>query len=168
METIKRFRKGFLLLTVCLGMATGATAQITCSRSSIAGTFDIESTRDYTKAQDSVQVLAYALYDVYQHYPDFSYVHHSDEEGNIVAVSVVGIRDTETALHAAACLMAIEVLGDAIRDMDKSLLPPVTSESREKKMGEKETGKYTPTPRTPKEKRDSDKAPLTVSVLTDL
>jgi len=158
MKTIKQFRKTFFIFSACLGIVIGADAQTTCSRSSIPGDFVIKTTSDYKRAQDSVQILAYGLYKLYEMYPSFSYVHQVDDHGKIVAVSVIGIRDAQRAEAAARNLMSLEILGDAINRMDKSLLPTATAATREKKMTREETLKYQPTPRYPKEKRTNEKS----------
>lgn len=157
METTKQIRKTLLLVSACLGIVIGAEAQITCSRSSIPGEYVINTTSDYKKAQDSVQILAYGLFKLYELYPSFGYVHHVDEHGKIAAVSVIGIRDAARAEMAAQNLMSMEILGDAINKMDKSLLPAATSDTHEKRMSQDDTEKYQPAPRYPKQKRTGEK-----------
>jgi hypothetical protein len=165
METTYQFKKLLSVICACF-VGISAEAQITCSRTSMAGNFDIHSTADYTKAQDSVQVLAYSLYTLYQQYPEFTYVHHVDEQGKIAAISVVGIPDTDHAVAAASRLMSLEILGEAIRTMDPAVLPKTNSATREKKMNEQETLKYQPAPRLPKDKKSN--TPVTFVAKTDL
>jgi hypothetical protein len=98
---------------------------------------------------------------MYSEYPDFTYVHHVDEQGKIAAISVMGIRDTELAVAAANYLMSIEILGEALNTMDKSLIPAQTSATREKKLGREDTLKYKPSPRLPKDKRSPELTPAT-------
>jgi hypothetical protein len=138
------------MLMVCLFAGFGAKAQVTCSRELIAEARPINSADEYLRIQDSVQVLAYDLYLISEAFPNYKYVHQTNEAGKIVAVSVVGISDAEMATKAATNLMLLEVLGDQVRKIDPSLLPSNRFKGDEI-VSEKEAARYKPAPPRMKE-----------------
>ncbi|HYG20593.1 MAG TPA: hypothetical protein VD816_16755 [Ohtaekwangia sp.] len=114
---------------------------------------EIGSSSDYRSVRDSIEVLAYELYLIYQQYPDYSYKHQHDAQGRITGVTVTGINSPTVASRAASHLMKIEALGEAIRRMDQSYLPPSAMGSNHGRLTEKEARRYVPALKVPTEKR---------------
>lgn len=114
---------GVLTIMICLFLSVGAMAQVTCSRERIGSLAMISSSQEYLTIQDSVQALAYDLFLISEAYPDYKYVHQTNDAGIITAISVVGISDVDVATKAATNLMLLEVLGEVVRTVDPVYLP---------------------------------------------
>lgn len=117
------------------------------------GSLKIKSATDYRIVQDSIEALAYELYTVYQRYPQVRYKHQFDAQGRLSGVSVTGIRDKETAGRVSSHLMKLEVLGEAIRTMDRAYLPKAEMPTSFGRLSRKETLRYVPVPKAPKDNR---------------
>ena len=138
---------GTLCVSVLVSFHCSAQSTDNSNRSSCPGSFSIKSTKDYRTAQDSIEGLAYELYTIYQQYPTYSYEHQFDVRGNLIGVTVTGIHDAEMANRAAAYLMQIEVLGEAIRNMDHIYLPESVMPKNFGRLTKKQTLGYVPVPK---------------------
>jgi hypothetical protein len=141
------------ILMIIMSFQASAQSADNSDRPSRPGSLKIKSEADYRIVQDSIEVLAYELYTVYQQYPKIRYKHQFDAQGKLTGVSVTGIRDKETAGKVSSHLMKLEVLGEAIRTMDRAYLPGSTMPASFGKLSQKETLRYVPVPKAPKDNR---------------
>jgi hypothetical protein len=132
-----------IILTLCL-ITTATMAQVTCSRDQIGQVKMIQSSAEYRTIQDSIQSLAYDLFLISETYPQYKYVHHTNDLGWITAVSVVGISDAAVANTAARNLMLLEALGETARLVDPAFLPQ--SGNSNGMLSKKEANAYKPAP----------------------
>lgn len=143
--------RGILTILICLFASIGTMAQVTCSRERIGSLKMIGSSEEYLTVQDSVQALAYDLYLISETYPDYRYVHQTNDAGIITAVSVVGISNVEVATKAATNLMLLEVLGEIVRTVDPVYLPKRSTVPGA--LSKHEAAVYKPAPPRLKEKK---------------
>jgi hypothetical protein len=136
---------------LCSVAVNGQTANIAATSAKPYN--EIGSTSEYRAVRDSIEVLAYELYLIYQQYPSYSYQHLVDASGKVTGVTVTGINSPSVADRAASHLMKLEMLGEAIRRMDESFLPPAAMDKDHGRLSEQETRRYVPAPKVPTEKR---------------
>jgi hypothetical protein len=136
-----------LLLSVTVNGQTASTTGVPAKQYN-----EIGSNVEYLAARDSIEILAYELYLIYQRYPTLSYQPETDALGNVTGISVSGVNSLSVADQVASHLMKIETLGKAIRSVDKSYLPPAAIGETTGGLSEKEARRYVPTPKLPKEK----------------
>jgi hypothetical protein len=141
------------ILMIIMGFQASAQSVDNSDRPFHPGNLKIKSTTDYRIVQDSIEVLAYELYTVYQQYPETRYKHQFDAQGRLTGISVTGIRDKATAGRVSSYIMKLEVLGEAIRTMDRAYLPDSDMPANFGRLSQKETLQYAPVPKAPKENR---------------
>ncbi|RAW00318.1 hypothetical protein [Pseudochryseolinea flava] len=144
--------RGIMIATLCLTVSFNTIAQVTCSRERVGEIKLIASTAEYLSIQDSIQSLAYDLYLISESYPNYKYVHHTNDLGMITAVSVVGIADVEVANKAATNLIILEVLGEKVRTVDAAFLPQ--SRPAPGMLTKQEAAAHKPSPPRMKNKQD--------------
>jgi hypothetical protein len=138
---------------IIMSFQASAQSADNSDRPSRDGNLKIRSTTEYHIVQDSIEVLAYELYTVYQRYPKVRYKHQFDAQGRLTGISVTGVRDKETAGRVSSHLMKLEILGEAIRTMDRAYLPDSNMPADFGRLSQKETLRYVPVPKAPKDNR---------------
>jgi hypothetical protein len=86
--------------------------------------YSINSTEDYIRIEDQISVLGESIGQAYKNHPNLSYipVYNGDQ---IVAFMINGVKDSKSADQISNDLMQLEILSDAVRSMDESLLPTI-------------------------------------------
>src|SRR5688572_32983196 len=77
----------------------------------------IKSQNEYQHAVASIQSLAGKMYDAHVKFPQLSYAHVYDNNGSLMGFTVTGVSHSAEANEISACLMQLEILGNAIGAM---------------------------------------------------
>lgn len=85
--------------------------------------YTINSQAEYQSVVNSIQSLAGKIYDAHVKYPQLAYSHVYDSQGSLMGFTVTGVTRSTEANEISACLMQLEVLGNAVSMMDQAYLP---------------------------------------------
>ena len=84
--------------------------------------YSINSTEDYVRIEGQINALGESLRDAHKKYPNMNYMPVYNED-QIVAFMINGVNNNAAADAISNNLMQLEILSDAVRSMDISLLP---------------------------------------------
>lgn len=85
--------------------------------------YTINSQAEYQSVIQSIQSLSGKIYDAHVKYPNLSYSHVYDNHGSLMGFTITGVSHSSAANEISACLMQLEVLGNAVSMMDQAYLP---------------------------------------------
>jgi len=86
--------------------------------------YTINSTEDFLSIEQSINTLAAKLRDAHQKYPNLKYSPAYDN-GEIIAFVITGVPQSSIADELSSYFMELEVLGNVVRTMDATYLPPI-------------------------------------------
>jgi hypothetical protein len=85
--------------------------------------YTITSQTEYAQVVESVEELASKLYEAHVKYPALSYTHIYNGDGSLMGFSVTGVPQSAEADKISVCLMQLELLGNAVNEMDQAYIP---------------------------------------------
>ncbi len=118
---------------IAVGISAGLLAsfnlfgQNSSSNQFLAAQYTIDSQSDYLVAVESIQNLAVSLYDAHVKYPSLAYTHVYNQDGSLMGFAVTGVPHSSEADKISINLMELELLGNAVNNMDLVYLPETTS-----------------------------------------
>jgi hypothetical protein len=108
---------------IAVGISVGLLATLNLFGQTTTNTYKIQSQSDYLVAVNSIHALAGKLYDAHVKYPSLSYTHVYNQDGSLMGFSVTGVSQSIEADKISSSLMELEMLGNAINNMDLAYLP---------------------------------------------
>ncbi len=128
---MKNLHKNFftaLVIATLIGGSLDAIAQFPAASVLLVNhdltKYSINSTEDYIRIEDQITTLGESLRDAYKKHPNLSYMPVYNGE-QIVAFMINGVKESEDADQISNNLMQLEILADAVKSMDESLLPTI-------------------------------------------
>jgi hypothetical protein len=131
-ETIMKTNSPFYLrisvaLAVLLISGFTSYAQYPASTMLVSNTVEYYSTNsadDYLRIEQKINTLAKTLQKGHAKYPNFKFI-PAYTDGEISGYIVTGVADVSDADKLAICLMQLDMLGNAAREMNEALLPSI-------------------------------------------
>lgn len=108
---------------IAVGISVGLLASLNLFGQNTANTFTINSQSDYKVAVNSIHTIAGELYDAHVKYPSLAYTHVYNQDGSLMGFTVTGVSRSSEADKISSNLMELEMLGNAINNMDLAYLP---------------------------------------------
>jgi hypothetical protein len=108
---------------IAVGISVGLLATLDLFGQSTTNPYTIKSQSDYVVAVNSIQTLAGTLYDAHVKYPALAYTHIYNQDGSLMGFNVTGVSKSSEADKISSNLMELELLGNAINNMDLAYLP---------------------------------------------
>lgn len=108
---------------IAVGISVGLLATLNLFGQSTTNPYTIKSQSDYLVAVNSIQTLAGTLYDAHVKYPALAYTHVYNQDGSLMGFNVSGVAKSSEADKISSNLMELELLGNAINNMDLAYLP---------------------------------------------
>jgi hypothetical protein len=134
MKTLSRNLLPALILVAFIGTSFNAMAQYPAASAVLVNNdltkYSIRSTEDYLRIERQITALGESLGDALKKYPSLNYMPVYNED-QIVAFIINGVNNSAAADAISNNLMQLEILYDAVRYMDVSLLPS----AKDAKMG---------------------------------
>jgi hypothetical protein len=126
MKTLSRNFLPALILAAFIGTSFNAMAQYPAASAVLVNhdltKYSIKSTEDYLRIERQITTLGESLGDALKKYPNLNYMPVYNED-QIVGFIINGVNNSAAADTISYNLMQLEVLYDAVRSMDVSLLP---------------------------------------------
>ncbi len=112
-------------LLIAVGISAGllASFNLFAQTPATAHLYKINSQAEYTTAVESIQDLATKLYEAHAKYPTLGYSHIYNNDGSLMGFNVTGVPQSAEADKISLCLMQLELLGNAVSQMDQAYLP---------------------------------------------
>jgi hypothetical protein len=85
--------------------------------------YTITSQTEYTQVVEEVEELASKLYEAHVKYPSLAYAHIYNSDGSLMGFNVTGVPQSAEADKISVDLMQLELLGNAVNNMDEAYLP---------------------------------------------
>ena len=85
--------------------------------------YTITSQAEYAQVAESIEGLASKLFEAHVKYPSLAYTHIYNNSGSLIGFNVTGVPQSAEADKISVCLMQLELLGDAVNQMDLTYLP---------------------------------------------
>jgi hypothetical protein len=85
--------------------------------------YTITSQTEYTQVVEEVEELASKLYEAHAKYPSLAYAHIYNSDGSLMGFNVTGVPQSAEADKISVDLMQLELLGNAVNNMDEAYLP---------------------------------------------
>ena len=126
MKTLNKNILAALILAAFIGTSFNAMAQYPAASAVLVNhdltKYSINSTEDYLRIERQITALGETLGDALKKYPNLNYMPVYNED-QIVAFMINGVNNSAAADAISNNLMQLEILSDAVRSMDVSLLP---------------------------------------------
>jgi hypothetical protein len=107
---------------IAVGISVGLLATLNLFGQS-TNSYAIKSQSDYLVAVNSIQTIAGTLYEAHVKYPALAYTHVYNQDGSLMGFTVTGVSQASVADKISTSLMELEMLGNAINNMDLAYLP---------------------------------------------
>jgi hypothetical protein len=104
----------------------------------------IESKADYQRIKESINAVSQKLYTYAKQYPGYDFSAEYNGEGELIAMNVSGVSNTEDAKQISMYLLQLENLGEQVRNMAADHLPDSKGKSTEGMLSENEAKDYVP------------------------
>ena len=102
--------------------------------------YSINSTDDYLRIEDQISVIGKRIGQAYKTHPNLSYTPVYNNDDQIVAFMINGVKDSKAADQISSDLMQLEILAGAVQSMDETLLP-ATKDSKLSRVSKKVASK---------------------------
>jgi hypothetical protein len=122
---------------IAVGISVGLLASFNLFGQTSATTYKIKSQSDYLVAVNSIHTLAGKLYEAHVKYPSLSYNHVYNQDGSLMGFAVTGVSQSVEADQISSSLMELEMLGNAINNMDLAYLPLDSNEKLSSRISKK-------------------------------
>lgn len=123
---------------IAVGISVGLLATLNLfGQNTPANTYKIDSQSDYLVAVNSIHTLAGKLYDAHVKYPSLAYTHIYNQDGSLMGFTVTGVTESSEADQISSSLMELEMLGNAINNMDVAYLPVNNDEKLSSRVSKK-------------------------------
>ncbi len=119
---------------IAVGISVGLLASLNLFGQN---TYTIQSQSDYQVAVNSIHSLAGKIYDAHVKHPSLAYSHVYNQDGSLMGFSVTGVSTSSEADQISASLMELELLGNAIKNMDLAYLPTDNNEKLNSRVSKK-------------------------------
>ena len=119
---------------IAVGISVGLLASLNLFGQN---TYTIKSQSDYAVAVNSIHSIAGKLYDAHVKYPSLTYTHVYNQDGSLMGFAVTGVSKSSEADQISSSLMELEMLGNAIKNMDLAYLPTDNNEKLSSRVSRK-------------------------------
>jgi hypothetical protein len=123
---------------IAVGISAGLLASLNLFAQNSQSQYTIASQTEYVEAVESIQDLAVKLYNAHVKYPTLAYSHIYNQDGSLMGFTVTGVPQSSEADKISADLMQLELLGNAVNNMDVAYLPESKNEKLNSRVSKKQ------------------------------